>query len=927
VKCFFIKKEEPMKFQSLYALCLLTFFVVGKASAQDTLSTGITCCADILDDWKDQDNVAAKGYRAVIASIIAALPSADKTLLQPRLDNLANQPDDAAHMEGLYARACSARRAQLMAHYVGKFSKVLFSEHPRRGGAYFWDNYWAAGGVSGKGLGMLAMNGYYGSVSQLLSSGEARCPDVSFDGTRAVFAWRGGSSGSSVYHLYEIDLGSHTTRQLTSGNNGEFTIDLDPCYLPNGNIVFVSTRYAQEIDCIAGHVTNLFLCDKNGKYMRQIGFDQAPICYPGVLPSGQVMYARWDYNDKAHSYAHAIFTMNPDGTVQRELCNNNSWWPTDILQARSIPGTTKLMAMIGGYHTPQWGKIGIIDVNVGMENGQGVTLVAPVRLPQNDNLDSWGSASGGPYAWRQVDAAVYPRSGAAALDQWGQNPPMFAYPYPFDETAFLVSFRPASKNAAWGDRMALYFMTVDGKRELLYADASSADCSIMSAIPGVARFVPPILSSTIDYRDSTGIFQIMNMYQGQSLPGIAAGAIKRLRVAELYFRPGPVVDGGASYSHCGPGDINYGGASYHTAIATPNASWDAKWIVGETPVLSDGSANFIVPARTPLFFQALNDKGQVVQTMRSWTTLQPGETFSCAGCHESRLNPPAPLTYIPLAIKQGAVPLEPFYGPRRGFNFNTEVQPILNAKCVSCHNATTPNGINLSGTMAAQSVGNPINQSYLNLVSHGSCDNFSKYVSWFTAEDSPVLQPPYRAGSFKSHLDSLLTNGHHNVQMTDQEMRTIRCWIDLGVPMWGTYQEGHPGSEAQLTQRNVWLAQERSNIAALINDFPLGTNPGAHGHEIQGGYCSAPAGSWACGVSYGRTPQVWFSVPAGADMQSVRIRLYNMRGALLSEVLDKAVKAGFHTQMFTGTFLAAGQCFVKIQTRGFEKSLPVLMVR
>jgi hypothetical protein len=162
--------------------------------------------------------------------------------------------------------------------------------------------------------------------------------------------------------------------------------------------------------------------------------------------------------------------------------------------------------------------------------------------------------------------------------------------------------------------------------------------------------------------------------------------------------------------------------------------------------------------------------------------------------------------------------------------------------------------------------------------------------------------------------------------MTDEEMRKIRCWIDLGVPIWGTYQEGHPGSEAQLTQRNVWLTQEKANIAAYIRDFPVGTIPDARGHDLQGGSRAVPGKAWACGVSYGSSPRVWFSVPAGADMQSVKIRLYDMRGAVLSEVLDKAAKPGYHTRMFTGKPLPAGQYFVKIQTRGFEKSLPVLLM-
>jgi hypothetical protein len=267
--------------RTMVVSALLALAVTGAVSvyAQDTLSSGMTCYADILDDWKDQDKVTStSGYRTAITSILTTLPEADRTLLQGRFDALAGASSTSSEMEKLYLRTCSARRAMRVAESVSKFQKVLFSEHPALGGLYFYDGVPAAGGVAGKGLELLTMNGYYGSVSHLLSSGEARHPDVSFDGTRAVFSWRGGSSGSSVYHLYEIDLNTRVTRQLTSGS-GNFTIDLDPCYLPNGNIVFVSTRYAQEIDCIAGQVTNLMLCDKDGKYMRQIGFDHRS-CIP-----------------------------------------------------------------------------------------------------------------------------------------------------------------------------------------------------------------------------------------------------------------------------------------------------------------------------------------------------------------------------------------------------------------------------------------------------------------------------------------------------------------------------------------------------------------------------------------------------------------------------------------------------------------------
>jgi hypothetical protein len=881
--------------------------------AQDTLSQGVACYSDIVDDWKNQDKIGTAGYRDAIKAIIATLSGDDRTLLQTRLDALSSAAANSPEMERLYLRACSARRTMRMASYLPKFQKTLFSIHHVLGTNYFYGEVWKAAGVSGKGLELLTMNGYYGKISNLLPSGEARHPDVSFDGNRALFSWRGGTSGSSDYHLYEIDLTTLKTRQLTFGS-GDFSVDLDPCYLPNGNIVFVSTRYAQEIDCVGKHwVTNLMLCDRDGKYMRQVGFDQSPCMYPRLLPTGEVVYSRWDYNDKSHTYAHALFMMNPDGTAQREYCNNNSWWPTNIQQERAIPGSTKIMAMLGGYHTKQWGKIGIIDVNVGTQNGQGITLVAPVRLPKDDNLDKWGDPNGGPFRFRTEDAAVFPKKGSAPLDQWGQDGDMFAYPCPFDEKAFLVSLLPSSKRSGsgWGERMGLFFMTVDGARELLYLDANG---SCLGAIPAMSRTTPPAFSSKVNYNDSMGTFQIMKINLGQSLPGVADGVITRLRVVELYFRSGPEEPRGAFPSHCGPGCINFGGATYHTEIATTNASWDAKWLVGEVPVEKDGSVNFRAPARKALFFQALNAKGQVVQTMRSWATLQPGEVFSCVGCHESRLSVTEPLTYVPTALQKPAVNLEPFYGPPREFNFDKEIQPIFNAKCISCHDGGTKSG----GLDLRQ--GN----AYGALTNHGSCDAFTKYVNWMHAEESPILQQPNRFGSSKSLLDKTLEAGHKDVKMTDEELRKIRCWIDIGVPRYGRYKDAFPGTEDNLKYRTAWVEQEKKNIADYVKSLPIvaadGRNvvkSGDKKDDIVLNYSVSGAGKI----------RIQLKVFSLTSEEKPRINLYNLQGTLVRTLYGKQCVSGSSILEFESGVLVSGQYLVEFASKGIRKVKCVSVVR
>ena len=83
----------------------------------------------------------------------------------------------------------------------------------------------------------------------------------------------------------------------------------------------------------------------------------------------------------------------------------------------------------------------------------------------------------------------------------------------------------------------------------------------------------------------------------------------------------------------GKGGGKGGGAMVGTPPGVGRTAWDLKKIWGVADVYEDGSAFFRVPARTPLYFQALDERGYVVQTMRSWSTLQPGETQSCVGCH------------------------------------------------------------------------------------------------------------------------------------------------------------------------------------------------------------------------------------------------------------------------------------------------------
>ena len=124
----------------------------------------------------------------------------------------------------------------------------------------------------------------------------------------------------------------------------------------------------------------------------------------------------------------------------------------------------------------------------------------------------------------------------------------------------------------------------------------------------------------------------------------------RAILQDIYFGPGPGgrpprldqeaprdrpgIPGGRRRLELQPGPA--GEALVCTPVSIGNGSWDAKIVLGEATVHPDGSAFFTLPARTPIYFQAIDEQGRAIQTMRSWPTLQPGESISCVGCHESK---------------------------------------------------------------------------------------------------------------------------------------------------------------------------------------------------------------------------------------------------------------------------------------------------
>ncbi|MDO5113463.1 MAG: hypothetical protein Q4E67_03725 [Planctomycetia bacterium] len=210
-------------------------------------------------------------------------------------------------------------------------------------------------------------------------TGVVRDPSVSYDGKKLAFSMRKTDhNGGDDFHLYVMDLATREVQQITFGAG---TADMEPEWLPDGNLIFTSTRCVVSAPCWWSSVCNLYTCDGEGRYIRRLGVDHGHTVFPHVTNDGRITYTRWEYSDRNAGYLHTLFVMNADGTNQTEFYGNNSQYPAAVLHARSIPNSTKMVAIAGAHHIDQRGKLILIDRREGTQAGDGVYFPnAPCRI-------------------------------------------------------------------------------------------------------------------------------------------------------------------------------------------------------------------------------------------------------------------------------------------------------------------------------------------------------------------------------------------------------------------------------------------------------------------------------------------------------------------------------------------------------------------
>jgi len=199
--------------------------------------------------------------------------------------------------------------------------------------------------------------------------------DLHFDADRLLFSMR---DAAGFFQIYEIRSDGTGLRQASRGDPPDVD-QYDACYLPDGRIVFAGSACFQGVPCNKSHVAVLYRMEADGSGVRQLCFEQDHDFNPTVLPSGRLLYLRWEYSDLPHSNSRMMFSMNPDGTGQMEYYGSNSYWPNSIFGGRPVPGSPgKFVGIVAGHHgSHREGELVLFDVGRGRHEADGAVQRIP----------------------------------------------------------------------------------------------------------------------------------------------------------------------------------------------------------------------------------------------------------------------------------------------------------------------------------------------------------------------------------------------------------------------------------------------------------------------------------------------------------------------------------------------------------------------
>jgi hypothetical protein len=511
-----------------------------------------------------------------------------------------------------------------------------------------------------------------GDVTQGL--GAIRDVEIAYDGSSVVFAMRTpvdlnlalDDENQPTWNIWEYTFDTQELRRVIPTDlTAEIGHDIGPHYLPDGRIIFSSTRQLRSNAVLLDEGKPQFeafdednnepafllhVMNADGTSIKQITFNQSHDMDPSVLSNGQIVFSRWDHAGPNNAFN--LYRMNPDGSGLEMLYGQNSHdtgtngETIQFLQPRELEDG-HIMSLIRPFtDTSGGGDLVAIDTPVYLENTQPTKDNAGMTGPAqqaattiNVSTEAGVPSPGGRFA------SVYPLQDGTGrlLTSWSQcrltdivdpnappPPSIIYYPCTPENLANPLYEEADPTYGIW-----IYDPRDDTQQPIVIAEEGFVFTEVVSADP---RTTPPvILDGVKTFADD---------------PDLAIEGAAVLKIRSVYdFDGGAIVDID-SMAHPGvttSADLRPARfIRIVKAVSIPDDNFldidrtafgriralGMKEIVGYGMVEPDGSVMIKVPANTALGVSVLDGNGRRITTRHhNWIQLRPGELLECNGCH------------------------------------------------------------------------------------------------------------------------------------------------------------------------------------------------------------------------------------------------------------------------------------------------------
>ncbi len=516
-------------------------------------------------------------------------------------------------------------------------------------------------------------------------SGDVKGLNASHDGDKLIFSLRLFDPDPNddivpSWNVYEYDLPTATLRRIIVNQAiAEQGDDLFPAYLPDGRIVFSSSRQRQSQGNLVNEGKQIFsaltedrqvesialvlhVMNPDGSDIRQISMNRSHDLYPQVLENingGQILFTRWDHaggNNGMH-----LYRMNPDGSDLELVYGSHSHATgtgganVQFTGVREMQNGDLLAVAKPFTGTFDGGDLWIIDADRFADHDRPIWQYAGLSGPAQlratvNNITTDGSISrdgryNSAFPLRDGSNRILVSKSTCQVDVNGTVRPCID-PYVNDPNAQEVS--PAY--AIW-----IYDTDVDTEKPIVLAEPGRV---ITEAIALRPRPRPPVIfdktTPELDggwEAENLGVINIKSVYDMADMtfngcffnictPNAAITEVEHFADPQVNMsaaeRPARFVRFVKPVALPDPDDPNLANPPDldNTAFGLQR-NLGMREIVGYAPVEPDGSVKVKVPANLPLGVEVLDGEGRRIGPRHdNWFQVLPGDTLTCNGCHD-----------------------------------------------------------------------------------------------------------------------------------------------------------------------------------------------------------------------------------------------------------------------------------------------------